>query len=88
MPGPVHVSASLTTFRSVVYVNASSPGAILNKRSRGHSSAPGSIAERSSNFSGKPVIILPGDRSNCGQHTHTPRRASIARAKRTFIMEM
>ena len=79
MPGAVHVSARLTTFRRVVHVNACSPGAILNKCSRG---------QQQRNFSGKRVIILPGDRSRCGQHTHTLQRASIARAKRAFVMEM
>jgi hypothetical protein len=52
------------------------------------SRVPGSVAEQPSNFSGKRVIILPGDRSKCGQHTYTLRRASIVRAKRAFIMEM
>jgi len=49
---------------------------------------PGGMSAQPSNFSGKRVIILPGDRSRYGQHTHTLRRASIARGKRAFIMEM
>jgi len=39
-------------------------------------------------FSGKRAIILAGDRSKCRQHTHTLRRASIARVRRVFIVEM
>ena len=48
----------------------------------------GGMSAQPSNFSGKRVIILPGDRSRYEQHTHTLWRASIARAKRAFIMEM
>jgi hypothetical protein len=46
------------------------------------------VAEQPSNFSGKRVIIFPGGRSRYGQHTRALRRASIARAKRAFFMEM